>query len=81
MRQREEAILGAFPAVDVQHHALAINIPHLQMLGFLQAQTAGIDGGEEGVVMRGAYAAQEPPDFVTAEHRGQLLLALSMDKL
>ena len=39
LRQREEAILGAFPAVDVQHHTLAINIPHLQMLGFLQAQT------------------------------------------
>ncbi len=80
MRQWDEAILEAFPAVDVQHHPLAVDIGDLQMLGFLQAQTAGIDGGEEGVVMRGAYAAQEPPDFFTAEHRGQLLLALGMDQ-
>ena len=30
--------------------------------------------------MRSAYAAQKPPDFFAAKHRGQLFLALGMDE-
>ena len=51
-RQRHEAVFGALTAVDMDHFALAVDIGDLQMLGFLQSQTAGVDGGEEGAVMR-----------------------------
>jgi len=80
LRQRDETIFGSFAAVDVEHHAGAIDIGDLQMLGLLQAQTAGVDGGEESVVVWGSDAAQQAADFFTAKHRGQLLLALSVDE-
>ena len=76
----DEAVFGPFAAVDVQHHPLAVNIGDLQMLGLLQPRAAGVDGGEEGVVVWGSDAAQQAADFFTAEHGGQLLLALGMDE-
>ena len=79
MRQGDEAVFSALAAVDVEHHPVAVDIGDLQMLGFLQAQPTSVDGGEESIVVRGARTPQEPADFFTAEHGGQLLLALSVD--
>jgi hypothetical protein len=46
------------------------------MLGFLQSQTAGVDGGEEGAVMRCADAAEDGAQLLEGQHGGQAPLAL-----
>jgi hypothetical protein len=51
--QRDVAILGAFAAVDMDHHAGAIDIGDFEMESLVQAQAAGIDGGQIGVVVEG----------------------------
>jgi len=56
-RQRHEAVLGALAAMDVDHHALAVDVGDLQMLRFLQAKATRVDRAQEGVVMRRTHAA------------------------
>ena len=51
--QRDVAILGALAAVDMDHHAGAIDIGDFEMESLVQAQAAGIDGGQIGVVVEG----------------------------
>src|SRR3972149_12032267 len=46
--QSDVAILGALAAVDMDHHARAIDIGDFEMPRFVQAQAAGIDGGRAG---------------------------------
>lgn len=41
--------------MDVAPHAVAVEVGDLEVLGFLELQPAGVDGGEEGVVVGGAY--------------------------
>jgi hypothetical protein len=51
--QREIAVLGALAAVDMDHHAQAIDIGDFEMECFVKAQAAGVDGGEVDVVVEG----------------------------
>ena len=51
--QWDVAILGALAAVDMDHHAGAIDIGDFEMKSLVQAQAAGIDGGQIGVVVEG----------------------------
>jgi hypothetical protein len=46
-RQRDVALSAALPPMNVDEHALAVDIPHLQVDPLLQAQAAGIDGAED----------------------------------
>ncbi len=57
VRQGNEAVLGPLAPVDMPPHLAAVDVGDLKMLGFLQAQTAGVDGGEEGIAVRGVHAA------------------------
>jgi hypothetical protein len=45
--QRYVALFAAFPPVHVNEHALAVDICHLQVDPFLQAQAASINGAED----------------------------------
>ena len=80
-RQRHEAVFGALAAVDMDHLALAIDVGDLQMLSFLQSQTAGVDGGEEGAVVRCADAAEDGAHLFEGQHGGQAPLALCADQI
>ena len=51
------------------------------MLGFLQSQTAGVDGGEEGAVMRCTDAAEDGAHLLEGQHGGQASLALGADQI
>ena len=53
VRQQNIAVLGALAAVDMDHHARAIDIGDFEMESLVQAQAAGVDGGEVGVVVEG----------------------------
>ena len=61
--QGDIAIFPAFAMTDVDQHASAIDIAHLQMGALLQAQTTGVDRGEADSVAEQSH---------TAENRGPL---------
>ena len=64
--QRDVAILGAFAAVDMDHHAGAIDIGDFEMESLVQAQAAGVDGGEVGIVVESFDVGKKAPDFIDA---------------
>ena len=75
--QRDIAVLGALAAMDMDHHALAIDIGDFQMKSFVKAQTAGVDGGEIDVVVEGFDAGQNASEFIDAQDSGQAVFVLS----
>jgi len=64
--QRDVAILGALAAVDMDHHAGAIDIGDFKMESFVQSQAAGVDGGEVGIVVESFDVDKKASDFFDA---------------
>ena len=64
--QRDVAVLGAFAAVDMDHHALAVDIGDFEMAGFVKTQAAGVDGGEKDVVREVFDLGQNASDLFDA---------------
>lgn len=64
--KRDVAILGAFATVDMDHHALAIDIGDFEMESFVQPQAAGVYGGKVGVVVEGFDVGQKASDLIDA---------------
>ena len=64
MRQRNIAILGALAAVDMDHHALTIDIGDFEMKAFVKTQAAGVHGGEVGIVVESFDVGQKASDFI-----------------
>ncbi len=61
--QRDIAVLGALAAVDMDHHARAIDIGDFEMECFVKAQAAGVDGGEVDVIVEGFDVGQDVADL------------------
>jgi hypothetical protein len=70
-------VLGAFPAVDMDLEALAINVRHLQVQGFMESEAQTIDGGEVDLIVEGSSRLQEPPDLLHTKDGGETMCALS----
>jgi hypothetical protein len=66
LRQSEVAVLGALAAVDMDHHALTVDIGDFEVAGFVKAQAAGVDGGEKDVVGEVFDLGQKASDFFDA---------------
>ncbi len=66
--ERDVAILGALPAVDMDHHAGGIDIGDFEVKTFMESQAAGIDGGKIGVILEGFDLGKNGSDFFTAEN-------------
>lgn len=67
LRQRDIAILGALAAVDMDHHALAIDIGDFEIKSFVKPQTAGVDGAKIDVVVKGFDVGQNASDFIDTQ--------------
>ncbi len=57
--------------MNVDHHSLGIDIGYLQVEGFLESESAGIDRGQVGVVVKGMDPGQNPVDFLSGQDTGQ----------
>jgi hypothetical protein len=66
--QRDIAILGAFSAMDMDHHAGGIDIGDFEMEAFVKSEAAGIDGAEIGVILEGMDLGKNGSDFFKAEN-------------
>ena len=64
--QREVAILGALTTVDMDHHALTIDIRDFEMESFVESEAAGVDGGEVGIVVESFDVGKKASDFFDA---------------
>ena len=71
MRQRNVAILGALTAVDMDHHALTIDIGDFEMQSLVKPQAAGVYGGKVGVVVEGFDVGKKASDFFDAQDGGK----------
>src|SRR5262245_53740809 len=64
--QWDVAILGAFAAMDMDHHARAIDIGDFEMKSFVKSQATGINRGQIGVVVEGFDVGKKASSFIDA---------------
>jgi len=74
LRERDVAVFGSLSTVDMDHHAVAVDIGDFEMESFVKSEAAGIDGGEIGVILEGFDAVQNTSDFFNTENGGEALL-------
>jgi len=70
LRKRDISIFCALAPVDMDHHAVAIDIGDFEIECFMQPQTAGVDGGKVGIVLEGFNMGQDAADFFNTEIGG-----------
>ncbi len=66
--ERDVAILGSFPTVDMDHHAGGVDIGDLEMETLVKSKAAGVYGGEISIVLRSLDFGQNASDFFPAEN-------------
>ena len=71
--QGDVAVLCALAAMDMDDHAGAVDVADLEIESFLDPQAEGVDGPEEGLVVRGANGVDKAAHLVDAEDIGQRL--------
>ena len=67
-------IFGAFPASDVDHHSVAVNITYPKICPFPQPQATGVNCRQANTIMLAAYCAQDLAYLLQAEHNWQFFL-------
>lgn len=70
-------VLGAFPAVAMDLEALALNVRHLQVKGFMESASQTLDGGAVDLIVEGSSRLQEPSDLFHPQDGGETRCALS----
>src|SRR6266516_3237209 len=69
--QRDIAVLEALAATNLELHAGTVDPADLEVDALADAEAAGVDGGEAGIVGRLLEVVQNAPDLVDAEDDGQ----------
>jgi hypothetical protein len=65
--ERDVAVLGALSPVDMDHHAVGVDIGDFEVETFVKSEAAGVDGGEIGVVLGGFDLGQDAAYFFPAK--------------
>lgn len=63
--------------MDVDKHAVTVNVPDFQVERFLKAQATGVDCEQEGPDVRPTYAGKNTFDFLLGQYGGKLSGTLS----
>ena len=66
-------------AIDSMELATGVDIGDFEMETFVKSQSAGIDGGEIGVILEGMDLGKNTSDFFTAENGREASLGLSTE--
>ena len=72
-RQHDIAVFPAFALLNPDDHALAVDRGGFEADGFGNPQTGRVTDGQDHAVLQVVHGAQEPRDFVLAQHDGKLL--------
>ena len=78
--QWDISIFRPFTQSNVQELAGTVDIRHLQLDTFLQAQATGVNGAQTDPVVRPSQATQNAAHFLAAENDWQLVLTRRSDK-
>jgi hypothetical protein len=65
------AIFAAFTALDVDHHALTVDVTHFQVCEFGTPESCGIERHQQGAMQRRVSRINESRDLLLAEYRRQ----------
>ena len=66
------AVLAAFTALDVNHHALTVDIADFQAREFGTPESGGVEGHQQSAMQGRASRIDESRDFFLAEDRWQM---------
>ncbi len=69
--EHEVAVLAAFPALNMDHHALTVDVRDLQMCQFRATDTGGIERHQQDALERRAGSFDEPGYFLLTENGRQ----------
>jgi hypothetical protein len=76
LREGDVAILGAFAAVDMNHHAAGVDIRDFEMESFVKPQATGVDGREIDIIVESLNLGKNASDFIDAENGGKASFGL-----
>jgi len=79
--QRDVAILIAFAALNVQLHAGSVDLGHSKPDALAKAQATGLDHTQADLIVGQVDLAEDLPDFIGAEHDGELVCLGWADQL
>jgi len=72
-RERDQTLLAALALADVDLHATAVDVAHLQVSGFAQSQAGRILSQQDGAMFERGYTCHQPNDFLGSQDGRQLL--------
>src|SRR6202521_1436294 len=75
------AVFAAFTALDVDHHALAVDVTHLQACEFGTTESGGTERNQTSAMQRRASCIDESRHFFLAEDRWQVKGLLRVGRL
>src|SRR6202022_1296531 len=75
------AVFAAFTALDVDHHALAVDVTHFQACEFGTAESGGVERHQQSAMQRRASCIDESRTFFLAEDRWQVKGLLRVGRL
>src|SRR6267378_1987942 len=75
------AVFAAFTALDVDHHALAVDVTNFQASEFGTAESGGIERHQQSAMKRRASCIDESRHFLLAEDRWQVKGLLRVGRL
>ena len=66
--------------MDMDTHPLSVDIGYLKEQGLMQPETAGVNGGQIGFILRGIDRADNAPHLIDAQDGREPLLPFGADK-
>ncbi len=73
--QGDHAILGPFAAMDVNQHAIGIDVVDMKMESFLEPESQGVDDEEEAMHGGLFYQLEKSVNFTDGDDDGDLELS------
>ena len=70
VRKRHISVLGALAAMNMDTHAMAVDVADLKVQSLVQPEPASVDHGQVGLVLGCTHCIENAPDFFEAQHSG-----------
>ena len=69
--EHDVAVLSSFPLLDVDEHAVVVDVGDPEMAGFRDSEAGSVEGHQEGALGERDGGLQQAGDFFRAEYGGQ----------
>ncbi len=79
--EHDIAIFAALAALDVNHHALAVDVADFQVCQFSASYSGGVERHQQSALERSQSCVDELRDFFLAENRRQVKCSFRIGRL